>query len=60
MKAATDNLSPRGLNGPMAAVLVALTGAALVVVGLLLVGVRQTQAGEWNPVMSSASAKEVG
>jgi hypothetical protein len=60
MKAATDNLSPRGLNGPMAAVLVALAGAALVVVGLLLVGVRQTQAGEWNPVMSSASAKEVG
>ena len=55
MKAATDNLSPRGLNGPMAAVLVALAGAALVVVG-----VRQTQAGEWNPVMSSASAKEVG
>jgi hypothetical protein len=60
MKAATDDHSHRGLNGPMAAVLVALAGAALVVVGLLLVGVRQTQAGEWNQVMSSESAKEVG
>ena len=60
MKAATDDLSPRGLTGPMAAVLVALAGAALVAAGLLLVGVRQTQAGQWNPAMSSIAVEVAG
>jgi hypothetical protein len=60
MKAAANDPLPRGLSGPMAAVLVALAGAALVVVGLLLVGVRQTQAGQWNPAMSSISVEVAG
>ncbi len=60
MNAATEDLSPRGFSGPAASVLVALAGAALVVVGLLLVGVRQTRAGEWNPVMSSISVEAAG
>ena len=38
----------------------ALVGAALVAVGLLLVGVRQTKAGEWNPAMSSISVEVAG
>ena len=60
MKAATEDLLPRGLGGPAASVLVALAGAAFVVVGLLLVGVRQTKAGEWNPAVSSISVEVAG
>jgi len=30
------------------------------VAGLLLVGVRETKAGKWNPVMSSISVDAVG
>jgi hypothetical protein len=60
MKAATEDLVPRGFSGPAAAVLVALAGAALVVAGLLLVGVRSPGAGEWNPAMSSISVEVAG
>ena len=60
MKAATEDLVPRGLGGPMASVLVALAGAGLVAVGLLLVGVRSPKAGEWNPVVSSISVEVAG
>jgi hypothetical protein len=46
MKAATSHLPPtRDFTGPTAAVLVALAGAGLVALGLLLVGTRQERAG---------------
>ncbi len=60
MKAATEDLLPRGLGGPAASVLVALAGAALVAAGLLLVGVRSPKAGEWNPVVSSIAVESAG
>ena len=60
MKAATEDLLPRGLGGPAASVLVALAGAALVVAGLLLVGVRSPKAGEWNPAVSSIAVEVAG
>jgi hypothetical protein len=41
-------------------VLVALAGAALVVAGLLLVGVRSPKAGEWNPAVSSIAVEVAG
>lgn len=50
MKAASESSShPPDLSGPAAAVLVALAGAALVAVGLLLVGVRDVRVGQWTP-----------
>ncbi|HEY7669078.1 MAG TPA: hypothetical protein VH852_00430 [Hyphomicrobium sp.] len=51
MKAASSDPSlPRPLlSGPAAAVLVALAGAALVVLGLLLVGARESRVGQWMP-----------
>ncbi len=50
MKAASDILSPAPvLGGPAAAVLVAVAGAALVAIGLLLVGVRGGDVGQWVP-----------
>ena len=61
MKAAAEPFSlPRELSGPMAAVLVALAGAALVALGLLLVGVRETKVGQWAPGLSSISAEATG
>jgi hypothetical protein len=60
MKAATEDLLPRGLGGPAASVLVALAGAALVVAGLLLVGVRSPRAGQWNPAVCSISVEVAG
>jgi hypothetical protein len=52
MKAARDASSPCPvLSGPAAAVLVALAGAALVAIGLLLVGARETNVGQWTPVL---------
>jgi hypothetical protein len=36
-------------SGPAAGVLVALAGAALVVIALLLVGVREASGGRWMP-----------
>jgi hypothetical protein len=52
MKAAIEEPLPRGFSGPAASVLVALAGAAIVVAGLLLVGVRSSKAAEWNPSVS--------
>jgi len=60
MKAASEDLVPRGLGGPAASVLVALAGAALVVAGLLLVGVRSPKAGAWNPAVSSIAVEVAG
>jgi hypothetical protein len=60
MRAAIEDPLPRGFSGPAASVLVALAGAAIVVAGLLLVGVRETKAGKWNPVMSSISVDAAG
>jgi len=40
---------PPSFSGPTAAILVALVGAALVAVGLVLVGVRETKVGQWTP-----------
>ena len=60
MKAAIEDPLPRGFSGPAASVLVTLAGAAIVVDGLLLVGVRETKAGEWNPVVSSLSVSAAG
>ncbi len=37
------------MSGPAAAVVVALAGAGLVVVGLLLVGVREARGALWMP-----------
>jgi hypothetical protein len=56
MKAASDPSSlPPHLSGPAAAVLVALAGAALVAVGLLLVGVREVKVGQWPPALPVVS-----
>jgi hypothetical protein len=50
MNAASDPISSRPLlSGPAAAVLVALAGAALVAIGLLLVGVREARVSLWMP-----------
>lgn len=53
MKSASHSPSeyhPVILGGPTAAVLVALAGAALVVMGLVLVGTRgETKVGQWAP-----------
>lgn len=53
MKSASHSPSycqPAGLGGPFAAVLIALAGAALVVIGLMLVGTRgETRVGQWAP-----------
>jgi hypothetical protein len=51
MNAADEPRLPRPLlSGPAAAVLVALAGAALVAIGLLLVGVREARVSLWMPV----------
>jgi len=58
MKAASRDFSerPRDLSGPAAAVLVALAGAALVAVGLLLVGSRDdARVGLWVPPVSAVA-----
>jgi hypothetical protein len=50
MKAPSDYLSdPRHLGGPLAAVVVALAGAAVVVGGLLLVGARELSVARFIP-----------
>ncbi len=51
MKSVTTNASPSrpALSGPAAAVLVALAGAALVAIGLILVGTRDTRISQWTP-----------
>ncbi len=56
MKVASDS-SPSHplLTGPAAAVAVALVGAALVAIGLLLLGVRDSQVGLWMPVPPAVS-----
>jgi hypothetical protein len=57
MKAASESSSlPPDLSGPAAAVLVALAGAALVAVGLLLVGVREAKVGQWAPMPVATQA----
>ncbi len=57
MNAASDPSLPRPLlSGPAAAVLVALVGAALVVIGLLLVGVRDARVSLWMPAPSAVAA----
>jgi hypothetical protein len=61
MKAAADPLHlPRELGGPAAAVVVALAGAALVAVGLLLIGVRDTKVGQWAPGLPSITLDAEG
>jgi hypothetical protein len=65
MKTASDDLlsHPRDLSGPAAAVLVALAGAALVAVGLLLVGLHDgasTRVGLWAPPLPSVAVKAQG
>ncbi len=56
MKAARDASPSRpALSGPAAAVLVALAGAALVAIGLLLVGVRGASVGQWTPALPAVS-----
>ncbi len=52
MKAASESSPlPPALSGPAAAVLVALVGAALVAVGLFLVGAREAKVGQWLPAV---------
>ena len=66
MKVASDKLDSgpvfqwRDLSGPATAVLITLAGAALVAVGLLLVGTRDaTRVGLWAPPTSfSVTASE--
>jgi hypothetical protein len=54
MIAASDPIPTRQLlSGPAAAVLVALAGAALVAIGLLLVGVREAKVSLWTPGAAS-------
>jgi hypothetical protein len=61
MHAATDPAPLRsGWSGPTAAVLVALAGAALVAIGLLLVGTRESRVGLWVPPMQAMSAATTG
>jgi hypothetical protein len=56
MKAARDTTPFRPvLSGPAAAVLVALAGAALVALGLLLVGVRESRVSQWMPAAPATS-----
>jgi hypothetical protein len=43
------------LSGPAAAVAVAVVGAALVAIGLLLVGVRESRVGLWTPELTASS-----
>ncbi len=56
MKAASEPsaLAPAP-ERPGAAVLVALAGAALVAIGLLLVGMRESRVSQWMPVPPAVS-----
>jgi hypothetical protein len=56
MKAAETSPSASNFSSPAAAILVALAGAALVAVGLLLIGVHDVQLGKWGPEISSPTA----
>jgi hypothetical protein len=48
------------LSGPAAAVLVALAGAALVALGLLLIGARETKVGQWAPGLAPLGVQAAG
>jgi hypothetical protein len=61
MKAATSQLPHvLDLTGPTAAVLVALAGAGLVALGLLLVGTRQERVGLYVPTAAALSLDTAG
>jgi hypothetical protein len=53
MKVAEPSPVPPSFSSPAAAILVALAGAALVAVGLLLVGVRELEVGTGGPDITS-------
>ena len=56
MKACSCSSSlPSVFGGPAAAVLIALAGAALVAIGLILVGVREVGVGQWAPPLPPIS-----
>ena len=64
MKSVSDappQIHPDSLGGPTAAILVALAGAALVVVGLMLVGTRgEAKVGQWAPGLVDFSLQANG
>jgi hypothetical protein len=61
MKAASEpSPLPPILSGPAAAVLVALAGAGLVALGLLLVGARETKVGQWAPGLAPLAIQVAG